>query len=138
MAKAGFALTVAAAALAGSIAAASAADMPVKAPMIAPVIAAYDWSGWYAGVGIGGLWGDSRWVEAGFTITPTFEQAMAGPHGGYQWHFKAWQNGGIVVGMEYAGSSISTNSMAIRLVLTRLSRAKSKWGICSPSEASWA
>jgi outer membrane immunogenic protein len=103
MAKAGFALTVAAAALAGSIGAASAADMPVKAPMIAPVIAAYDWSGWYAGVGIGGLWGDSRWVEAGFTITPTFEQAMAGPHGGYQWHFKAWQNGGIVVGMEYAG-----------------------------------
>jgi outer membrane immunogenic protein len=106
MAKAGFALTMAASALAGSIGAASAADLPVKAPMIAPVIAAYDWSGWYAGVGVGGLWGDSDWVYVlppSPTVSPTFEQAMAGAHGGYQWHFKAWQNGGIVVGMEYSG-----------------------------------
>ena len=105
MAKTGFALTVAAAALAGSIGAASAADLPVKAPMIAPVIAAYDWSGWYAGVGIGGLWGDTRWdfPVVNTTVATPFEQGMAGGHGGHQWHFKAWQNGGIVIGMEYSG-----------------------------------
>ena len=111
MAKTGSTLTVAAALLAGSMAAASAADLPVKAPMIAPVIAAYDWTGWYAGVGIGGLWGDSRWTDPfglpSFVApsNPDFDQDMAGVHGGYQWHFKAWQNGGIVIGLEYSGSA---------------------------------
>jgi outer membrane immunogenic protein len=108
MPKAGFAITGAAAALAGSISMASAADLPVKAPMIAPVVAAYDWSGWYAGVGIGGLWADAdtyRFPFFGTTTNPSWEQAIAGVHGGYQWHFKAWQNGGIVVGMEYSGSA---------------------------------
>jgi outer membrane immunogenic protein len=107
MAKAGFVLTVAAAALAGSIGAASAADLPVKAPMVAPVIAAYDWSGWYAGVGIGYAWNDTSWrfvLPPNPVITPTYDSAMAGVHGGYQWHFKAWQNGGIVVGMEYSAN----------------------------------
>jgi outer membrane immunogenic protein len=107
MAKAGSIVTVAAALLAGSVAAASAADLPVKAPFVAPVVAAYDWSGWYAGVGIGGLSADSRWTffrtPAVPDIFPGTDQAMAGVHGGYQWHFKTWQNGGIVVGMEYAG-----------------------------------
>jgi outer membrane immunogenic protein len=111
MAKAGSIVTVAAALLAGSVAAASAADLPVKAPFVAPVVAAYDWSGWYAGVGIGGLWGHSRWRDPfGFPISfvtpvdPNFDTAVAGVHGGYQWHFKTWQNGGIVVGMEYSAS----------------------------------
>lgn len=111
MAKANSTITIAAAVLAGSIATASAADMPIKAPMFAPVPVAYDWSGWYAGVGLGGLWGDSNLVypldparAAGGYAVP-FEQAMAGGHGGYQWHFKTWQNGGIVVGMEYSGSA---------------------------------
>jgi outer membrane immunogenic protein len=118
MAKAGSTLTVAAALLAGSMAAASAADLPVKAPMVAPVVAAYDWSGWYAGVGVGGLWGDSRWRDPfGLPLsllsfvapqTNSFDSAMVGVHGGYQWHFKTWQNGGIVVGMEYS-SNFSLN-----------------------------
>ena len=111
MAKAGFRITIAAAVLAGSAATASAADMPVKAPMFAPVMAAYDWSGWYAGVGIGGLWGDSNYLypldparAAGGYAVP-FEQAMASAHGGYQWHFKTWQTGGFVIGMEYSGAA---------------------------------
>jgi outer membrane immunogenic protein len=110
MAKAVSRLTVGVAVLAGSIAAASGADLPVKAPMFAPMPAAYDWSGWYAGVGLGGLWGDSTFVypldparAAGGYAVP-FEQAMASVHGGYQWQFNAWQNGGIVVGMEYSGA----------------------------------
>ena len=111
MAKAGFRITIAAAVLAGSAVTASAADMPVKAPMFAPMPAAYDWSGWYAGVGIGGLWGDSNYLypldparAAGGYAVP-FEQAMASTHGGYQWHFKTWQTGGFVIGMEYSGAA---------------------------------
>ena len=105
MAKARFALAVAAAGLAGSLGTVSAADLRVKAPIIAPVIAAYDWSGWYAGVGLGYLWGDTRLISPifGTFVDTPFEQGMAGGHGGWQWHFKAWQNGGVVVGLEYSG-----------------------------------
>jgi opacity protein-like surface antigen len=38
--------------------AATAADMPVKAPRVAPAAPAYDWSGFYVGVGAGGTWSD--------------------------------------------------------------------------------
>ena len=109
MGKAGFKLTATAAMLAGSMTAAAAADMPVKAPMFAPVVAAYDWSGWYAGVGIGGLWGDSTFAypldpaRAASYAVP-FEQAMLGTHGGYQWQFRTGQSVGIVLGMEYGAS----------------------------------
>jgi outer membrane immunogenic protein len=59
-----FAVATAAAAFAfGAIQTASAADLPVKA---APVVAPVGWTGWYAGVNVGGVFGDSR-----DTLSPT-------------------------------------------------------------------
>ncbi|MGE0523504.1 MAG: outer membrane protein [Variibacter sp.] len=101
-------LSLAGAALALSVAGASAADLPVKAPMMAPV-QAFDWSGWYAGVGIGGSWNDFDWVYVN-AVTPTprtqsHDQAMVGFHGGAQYQFGGLGfGGGLVVGYEYSGS----------------------------------
>ena len=48
----------------GSFIAAKAADMAVKAPPPA-ILAAYDWSGFYAGGHIGYAWGTSDWSAPG-------------------------------------------------------------------------
>jgi outer membrane immunogenic protein len=39
---------------------ASAADMPVKAPVLRTAV--YDWTGFYAGVSLGGRWSESDWT----------------------------------------------------------------------------
>jgi outer membrane immunogenic protein len=101
-------LTLAGAALALSVAGASAADLPYKAPMMAPV-QAFDWSGWYAGVGLGGSWNDFDWVYGnGFVPAPNpvkHDQSMVGFHGGAQYQFGGLGFGsGLVVGYEYTGS----------------------------------
>ena len=64
MTRAGFVIaTVALVVLAGS---ATAADFPVKEPPPA-ILAAYDWSGFYAGGHIGYAWGASDWSTPGNT-----------------------------------------------------------------------
>ena len=40
---------------------ASAADLPVKAPPIVAAPAAWNWTGFYAGVSLGGRWSDPTW-----------------------------------------------------------------------------
>jgi outer membrane immunogenic protein len=106
MAKTTSILSLAGAALAFSVAGAAAADLPYKAPMMAPV-QAFDWSGYYAGVGIGGSWGDSNWTNpfgpGAFGVS--FDSAVAGLHGGAQYQFGGFGlGGGLVVGYEYSAS----------------------------------
>ena len=70
-------LTIAGALLAGSVAVATAADMAVRP---APPPPLYDWTGWYLGVGFGGLWGDSTQFGTGpaaaIIVSPEFDQPM--------------------------------------------------------------
>lgn len=107
MAKTTSILSLAGAALALSVAGASAADLPVKAPMMAPV-QVYDWSGWYAGVGLGGSWSEFDWVYLnGNTPAPRRverDDPRAELHGGAQYQFGGFGWGGLVVGYEYSAS----------------------------------
>jgi high affinity Mn2+ porin len=71
--RAGFAIrAVGLCALAGS---AAAADLPVKAPPPA-TLAAYDWSGFYAGGHIGYAWGTSDWSTPGNTGALNLSQPL--------------------------------------------------------------
>jgi outer membrane immunogenic protein len=74
-----------------------AADMPLKAPV---KMAAYDWSGFYAGLNIGGSFGHvgTDWSFAGLAAGSTshrIDGVVGGIQEGYNWQF-----GRFVVGME--------------------------------------
>jgi outer membrane immunogenic protein len=59
--KTGLGWALASAMLFGSIGSAAAADMPMKAmPMKAPPVAVYNWTGFYIGGSVGGIWNDTR------------------------------------------------------------------------------
>ena len=80
---------------------ASAADLALKAPPPPPIVD--EWTGWYAGLNLGGSWGRSStyYTGTGFGFVPfTSSQSMDGVLGGaqigYNWQFnKSW-----VVGVE--------------------------------------
>jgi outer membrane immunogenic protein len=114
-------LAIAAALLAGSITAASAADMAVKARP-APPPPVYDWTGWYLGVGFGGLWGDSRQTFdavpiagaapiPGGTVSPGFDQPMVSFHGGHLHQFSNMGWGSIVIGIDQSAAMPLDNSI---------------------------
>jgi len=101
--RAGFVIaTVALVVLAGS---ATAADFPVKEPPPA-ILAAYDWSGFYAGGHIGYAWGASDWSTPGNTGALNLSQPVdvfaetgsffEGFHAGYNYMLP----NRIVVGVE--------------------------------------
>src|SRR5215212_2500181 len=73
-----------------------------KAPLMAPV-AAYNWSGFYIGGHVGGVWGDKDWVEV-FPLTGALPIArgsgdMSGFLAGGQVGIN-WQVNNIVFGVE--------------------------------------
>jgi len=85
-----------------AIAPAQAADMPVKAPVYkAPVVAAYNWTGWYAGLNAGYSWGRSN-TDVDFTNSVTgallystsdsfsMDGWLGGLQGGYNWQKQNW------------------------------------------------
>jgi outer membrane immunogenic protein len=120
-------LTIAAALLAGSITAAAAADMPV-APPPPP---AYNWTGWYLGVGVAGVWGESRQTFDPFvipgilflpggTVGPEFEQAMITFHGGRLHQFGNFGWGSIVVGLDSSASIPLDDSFGTTVVCPNL------------------
>ena len=51
-------------ALAWTVGPAGAADIAVKAPAMPPPVAAWSWSGFYAGINAGVGWGRSSWDGA--------------------------------------------------------------------------
>jgi outer membrane immunogenic protein len=122
--RAKFSLTIAAGLLASAISAASAADMAVKARP-APPPPGYDWTGWYLGVGFGGLWGDSSMTFAtgptappnpggiGGTVRPEFDQAMVSFHGGHLHQFGNTGWGNIVIGIDQSASMPLDNSIGV-------------------------
>jgi outer membrane immunogenic protein len=83
--------------------AAVAADLPMKPPVYkaapAAVIAAYNWSGFYAGGHLGYLWGSTRVVDDGVLTDPNARTngVVGGLLAGVN-----WQNGAIVYGLEGA------------------------------------
>jgi opacity protein-like surface antigen len=93
----------AAAALLGCASAASAADMPARMPTkapVAPVVVAYNWSGFYIGAHVGGVWGDKDWRD---TIGPLGSHDVSGLLAGGQIGFN-WQSGNWVFGIEAQAS----------------------------------
>jgi outer membrane immunogenic protein len=93
-------LTIAVAALSLAVvsAPAFAADMALKAPPPAPV---YNWTGWYAGLNIGGSWGNSSSTVtfAGVPIATAGTQRLDGIIGGGQLGYN-WQSGNWLLGLE--------------------------------------
>jgi outer membrane immunogenic protein len=100
--KRAIALGVGALALAGMSLPSAAADLrraPPPAPVMAPV-AFYNWSGFYIGGHVGGLWGDKDWTDLTFGV-PFAEgsQDVSGFLAGGQIGFN-WQAGNWVFGLE--------------------------------------
>ena len=97
----------------------SAADLgarPVgKAPVIAPV-ALYNWSGFYIGGHIGGVWGDKDWIDVTFPGLAFVDGSseisgfLAGGQAGFN-----WQAGNFVFGIE--GQVSWTNADGAHLCL---------------------
>jgi outer membrane immunogenic protein len=91
-------------ALLASAGVATAADMAVKAPIAVPT-PAYNWTGWYAGLNIGGGWGQSNnsfnavLPVAGFAVAGADRTHMDGVIGGGQLGYNL-QTGMWVVGVE--------------------------------------
>jgi outer membrane immunogenic protein len=79
-----------------------AADVAIKAPMAASPTA-YNWTGWYAGLNVGGSWGESNnTFIANFpppTLAGTDTTHMNGLIGGSQLGYN-WQSGTWVLGVE--------------------------------------
>jgi outer membrane immunogenic protein len=90
-----------------AISSASAADlparMPVKAPVVVPV-AVYNWSGFYIGAHVGGVWGKKDWTDT--TVNPPADVGshnVSGLIAGGQVGFN-WQSGDWVYGIEAQAS----------------------------------
>jgi outer membrane immunogenic protein len=88
--------------------AALAADLPPP-PQLPPVEALPVWTGFYAGLNVGGGFGSSRnaFSIAGFPL-PSFDTSLAGAVGGAEAGYN-WQAGPWVVGLEanFEGSGLS-------------------------------
>ena len=88
--------------------AAAAADLP-PAPQLPPVEAAPAWTGFYAGLNVGGAFGSSRnaFSIAGFGL-PTFNTPLQGVVGGGEAGYN-WPTGPWVLGLEasFEGSGLS-------------------------------
>ncbi|MGB7975636.1 MAG: porin family protein, partial [Roseiarcus sp.] len=88
--------------------AAAAADLP-PAPQLPPLDAAPAWTGFYAGLNVGGAFGSSRnaFSIAGFE-PPSFDTSLEGAIGGAQAGYN-WQTGPWVLGLEanFEGSGLS-------------------------------
>ena len=88
--------------------AAAAADLP-PAPQLPPVEAAPAWTGFYAGLNVGGAFGSSRnaFSIAGFGL-PTFNTPLQGVVGGGEAGYN-WQTGPWVLGLEasFEGSGLN-------------------------------
>ena len=88
--------------------AAAAADLP-PAPQLPPVEAAPVWTGFYAGLNVGGAFGSSRnaFNIAGFGL-PSFNTSLTGVVGGGEAGYN-WQTGPWVLGLEanFEGSGLS-------------------------------
>jgi outer membrane immunogenic protein len=81
---------------------AMAADMPLKAPP--PVVTYYDWSGYYIGFSLGGMWStvnrtftSPNPAFGGFSISSSGSDAVYDVHVGTQWQWNQW-----VLGVEAA------------------------------------
>jgi outer membrane immunogenic protein len=104
-------MTIAGALLAGSATAASAADLAVRPAPPPPV---YNWTGYYIGVGFGGVWGESTQTFnaapglaapiPGGTVRPDIEQGMVSLHAGHLHQFGSLGFGSIVIGIDQSAS----------------------------------
>jgi outer membrane immunogenic protein len=107
------AFAIAALGMAAASAPAFAADMALKAPPPAPV---YNWTGWYAGLNLGGSFGKASdtVTYAGVPIATTGSQQLDGIIGGGQLGYN-WQSGTWLAGLEadIQGSSERANNPAL-------------------------
>lgn len=81
-------LVLAAAATVGAISISAAADMPVKArPGVPPPVVYYDWSGFYLGAFVGGIWGETNSFlsGSGVPIKVDVDGFFGGVLAGYDW-----------------------------------------------------
>jgi outer membrane immunogenic protein len=113
-------LTLAGALLASTVGVAGAADMPIRpAPPPPPV---YNWTGYYLGVGFGGIWGDSalafapgaigsRGGLAGGVVGPEVENGIVSVHGGHLHQLSNLGWGSLVIGIDQSFSAPLDNSI---------------------------
>ncbi len=108
-------ILAAAAITVGAVAQAAAADLPARAPAYskapAMVEAAYDWSGFYAGINGGGATGNIDWNEDGVGDEGN-HRATGGTVGGqigYRWQMSSWVFGVEAQGnwADFSGSNVS-------------------------------
>lgn len=93
-----------------------AADPPMAPPIVvAPDI--YDWTGFYIGAHVGGLWGSKGWVEVvgpipGGEINPTYSGLLAGVQAGADYQFANRAVIGAEGDLSWTNASGSTGCLA--------------------------
>jgi outer membrane immunogenic protein len=135
-----------------NISAGLAADMAIKAPMAAPP-AAYNWTGWYAGINVGGGWGESKNTFTADFPPPTpagadtthLDGLIGGGQLGYNWQSGAWvlgletdiqgagQRGSNNTACSIAGCIIAGSTIADTEKLTWFGTTRARVGIASGS-----
>jgi outer membrane immunogenic protein len=99
-------MTIAGVALAGSVGLASAADLAVRPPPPPPP--AYNWTGYWLGVGFGSLWGESTLTGLGLVGAPSvshdFDQPIIAFHGTHTHQLTSFGWGSLVIGIDQSAN----------------------------------
>jgi outer membrane immunogenic protein len=104
-----------AALLAATSSGAFAADLPVKAPYMAP-IALYNWTGFYIGGNLGGVWESGTISDSDFGVS--FSNSRSGFIGGGQIGYNWQVSPQFVLGVEWMfdGTSISSDTGNVAVI----------------------
>jgi outer membrane immunogenic protein len=104
-----------------------AADLPVKAPPAPPPIPMFNWTGFYIGANIGGVWSHGSITDniTGANLSANSSGFMGGGQLGYNWQFNSF-----VLGAEWDidGTTLSRTSNAVVTVPGTLqAKASTDW-----------
>jgi outer membrane immunogenic protein len=121
-------LLLSAAAIAALAGSAFAADLPStkSAPIFVAPVSVYDWTGFYVGADVGGVWGQGKLTAGTYTSTVHTSSVLGGGFGGYNYQINKFIVG-LQGGIDGMGAT-ATNSVGIGMRETYLASVDARLG----------